>query len=282
MNFLKWGFLHLSKGEIVCKDNNLYFINNSFEILIPFQKISTLYLEDGITITSAAINLAAKKNLNIFWGNNSCSGYFVSGIPIVKHNKNIILQTKNFYENKKEIAVKLFKIFLNSSFDENLSIDSIRGIEANEMKSLYLNLSNKYNICWVHRMINCEWKTLDLINKAITTYYRCLYGLSQSVILNCGFSTSIGFIHAGTSLCFVYDIADLWKRKYIENVFEIVKNNTNEQSTIKEIRKFCNKMFFLDNLHQKTYNILKDLFNGYNNNKKQENIKNIIKEDDLF
>lgn len=278
----KWGFLHLSCGNIVVKNNNIVFENQSYNIEIPCQKISTLFLEEGITITSAAISLAAKKNLTILWGNKSCSGYFVSGIPIVKSNKNIILQSKYYFYNKNEIVNKLFKQMLYSDFNENSTIEQIRGIEANEMKKLYKQLAEKYCINWNKRMINCCWDELDLINKNITIYYRCLYGLCQSVIVNCGFSTAIGFIHAGTSLSFVYDIADLWKRKYLEDVFKITSTNKNEKQSIENIRSFCNKTFFLDNLFQKTYDILKELFNGYDSDKKQENNKTIDEEDELF
>ena len=51
----------------------------------------------------------------------------------------------------------------------------------------------------------------DFTNKILSAANTALYSLILSVIVSMGYSPHLGFIHTGSPLPFVYDIADLYK-----------------------------------------------------------------------
>ena len=60
-----------------------------------------------------------------------------------------------------------------------------------------------------------EFEVSDLTNQLITACNTALYALVSSVIHSLGFSPRIGFVHSGSPLPFVYDIADLYKEQIV-------------------------------------------------------------------
>ena len=51
----------------------------------------------------------------------------------------------------------------------------------------------------------------DIPNRCLSAATSCLYGLTEAAILAAGYAPTIGFLHTGQPLSFVYDIADLFK-----------------------------------------------------------------------
>ena len=56
-----------------------------------------------------------------------------------------------------------------------------------------------------------EWERSDPVNRALSAANACLYGVCHAAIVALGYSPSIGFIHTGKMLSFVFDIGDLYK-----------------------------------------------------------------------
>ena len=69
----------------------------------------------------------------------------------------------------------------------------------------------------------------DLTNQLITSCNTALYALISSILYSLGLSPRIGFIHSGSPLPFVYDIADLYKP---ELVFDLAFSLTAEMAGI--------------------------------------------------
>jgi CRISPR-associated protein Cas1 len=53
----------------------------------------------------------------------------------------------------------------------------------------------------------------DLTNQILTSANAALYGILCSAVHSMGYSVHIGFIHSGSPLPFVYDLADLYKER---------------------------------------------------------------------
>ena len=51
----------------------------------------------------------------------------------------------------------------------------------------------------------------DITNQVLTASNAALYGILSSAVHSMGYSPHIGFIHSGSPLPFVYDLADLYK-----------------------------------------------------------------------
>ena len=84
------------------------------------------------------------------------------------------------------------------------------------MQMLYARLAEKYFVSWRGRMYKPgDFKLSDLTNQLITSANAALYALVLSIIHSLGLSPHIGFIHSGSPLPFVYDIADLYKAELV-------------------------------------------------------------------
>lgn len=106
-------------------------------------------------------------------------------------------------------AKRAYKIRFNDNLSYITSFDSIRQLEGNRVKAAYRDYALKYGINWNKRIV--DWDSSDELNKCITISYQYLYGFAFSAISLMGCSPSLGFIHNGHRLAFVYDIADLLK-----------------------------------------------------------------------
>ena len=53
----------------------------------------------------------------------------------------------------------------------------------------------------------------DITNQIMTSANAALYGILCSVVHALGYSPHIGFIHSGSPLPFIYDLADLYKER---------------------------------------------------------------------
>ena len=58
-------------------------------------------------------------------------------------------------------------------------------------------------------LVDLRWG--DTTNKILTAFNAALYGILCSAIHAMGYSPHIGFIHSGSPMPFVYDMADLYK-----------------------------------------------------------------------
>jgi len=56
-----------------------------------------------------------------------------------------------------------------------------------------------------------KWHASDVPNRCLSAATSCLYGVAEAAVLAAGYAPAVGFIHTGTALSFVYDVADIYK-----------------------------------------------------------------------
>lgn len=67
--------------------------------------------------------------------------------------------------------------------------------------------------------------TSNTTNKILTSANAALYSLISSVVFSLGYSPYIGFVHSGSPLPFIYDLADLYKEHLtIDMAFSLTKD----------------------------------------------------------
>ena len=70
----------------------------------------------------------------------------------------------------------------------------------------------------------------------------CLYGVTEAAVLAAGYVPSLGFIHWGKALSFVYDIADIFKfDTVVPLAFKIAAREPTDPE--REVRLACRDMF---------------------------------------
>lgn len=123
------------------------------------------------------------------------------------------------------------------------SVDQLRGIEGSRVRQTYALLAKQYGVKWNGRKYDPkDWEKGDVVNRCISAATSCLYGISEAAVLAAGYAPTIGFIHSGKPLSFVYDIADIIKfDSVVPKAFEIAARQPAEPD--KEVRLACRDIF---------------------------------------
>jgi CRISPR-associated protein Cas1 len=78
--------------------------------------------------------------------------------------------------------------------------------------ALYQAKAEQYQVGWKGRSFTPgKFEMSDVTNQIITSTNAALYGILCSGVHSMGYSPQVGFIHSGSPLPFVYDLADLYK-----------------------------------------------------------------------
>jgi CRISPR-associated protein Cas1 len=110
------------------------------------------------------------------------------------------------------VVRRLYQLRFSETFDPELTIRQIRGMEGARVRDSYARAARDSGIEWSGRSYKRDkWSNADPVNRALSAANSCLYGVCHAAIVSAGFSPALGFVHTGKMLSFVYDIADLYK-----------------------------------------------------------------------
>lgn len=181
---------------------------------VPCANLGVLMLGPGVSITHAAIMSLADNGCLVIWCGEEGVRYYASGTGETRSARNTLYQARLWADNDTHLAVvrRMYEVRFDNPLPPNLTLRQIRGMEGNRVRCTYAEMSRSTGVPWTQRTYSREsWATADPINRALSAANSCLYGICHAGILSAGFSTSLGFIHTGKILSFVYDIADLYK-----------------------------------------------------------------------
>lgn len=150
------------------------------------------------------------------------------------------------------IARKMFaKRFPNIDLTDK-SLKEMMGLEGQRVRQLYLEKAQEYQVGWKGRQyVPNKFELSDLTNKILTATNTALYGILCSAIHSMGYSPHIGFIHSGSPLPFVYDLADLYKEKVtIDLAFQLTKEMAGMYDRYQVASAFRDRVIKLDLLTQ--------------------------------
>jgi len=100
---------------------------------------------------------------------------------------------------------------------ERRSIEQLRGIEGARVREFYKQTAKAFGMRWTGRRYPGGGSSteFDAPNRALNVANTCLYGLTEAAVHALGVSPGLGFIHSGSSVAFVLDIADLYKTELV-------------------------------------------------------------------
>jgi CRISPR-associated protein Cas1 len=92
------------------------------------------------------------------------------------------------------------------------SLKEMMGMEGSRVRALYESKAQQYGVGWKGRSYSPgKFELSDGTNKILTACNAALYGILSSVVHSLGYTPHVGFIHSGSPLPFIYDLADLYK-----------------------------------------------------------------------
>jgi len=237
--------LFVEHAAIDQEDSSIVIIQDDGRVPVPVASLVCLFLGPGTTITHSAVKTIAQNGCTVVWCGEDMMKFYASGIGETNHSRNCLRQAECCMDEKLHMQVvrRMYERRFDNPPDKNLSLEQLRGIEGIRVREAYKQASLSTGIPWEGRQYSsADWNASDDINKALSMANSQLYGLCQSVIVALGYSTSLGFIHTGKQLSFIYDVADLYKADTtIPAAFLSVQGSPT--NLWQEVRKRCRDSF---------------------------------------
>lgn len=213
----RYPFLYLERGRLEIDDSSVKWIDCDGDVVrLPIATINALLLGPGTTVTHEAVKVMAASNCCVCWvGEDSLLFYAVGQSPTAD-SRNMRAQMLAASDERKslEIARRMFARRFPSAELAGKSLKEMMGMEGYRVRQLYEHYAAKYNVGWKGRSFQPgKFEMSDSTNQILTSVNAALYGVLTSAIYSMGYSPHIGFIHSGSPLPFVYDLADLYKER---------------------------------------------------------------------
>ncbi len=242
--FLEYGELDVIDGAFVLVDVR------GVRVQIPVGGVACLMLEPGTRVSHAAVKLAAQTGCLLTWVGEAGVRLYSTGHPGGARSDRLLHQAALALdpEARRQIVRKMFAIRFGEVPDPSLSISQMRGLEGVRVRSLYEEYARRFRVRWEGRKYDPRnWGGADIANKCLSAGTACLYGVVEAGILAAGYSPSIGFLHSGHSLSFVFDIADLFKfQTVVPAAFEVAGQRPVHPE--REVRQKCRDLFRQENI----------------------------------
>lgn len=225
----RYPFIYLERGRLEVDDSSVKWIDSDCNVVrIPVATISTILVGPGTSITHEAIKVLSSANTMLCWVGEDSLLYYATGISSTANTRNVRLQASFASNNRTrtEVARRMFMERFDDVDVSSCSISDLMGKEGRRVKQLYSDMAEKYKVGWQgRRYVPGAFELSDITNKVLTSANAALYALITSSVFAMGFSPYLGFVHTGSPLPFVYDIADLYKEHLcIDFAFSMTKD----------------------------------------------------------
>ena len=211
----KYPFVYLERGRLEIDDSSVKWIDAEGNVVrLPVATINTLLLGPGTSITHEAVKTAAAANCSICWvGEDSLLFYAAGHVPTANtRNYKRQIQLAANRDKSLQVARRMFSRRFPDSDLKAKSLKEMMGMEGHRVRALYEQKAGEYGVGWKGRRFTPgKFQLSDVTNQVLTAANAALYGILCSGIHSLGYSLRTGFIHSGSPLPFVYDMADLYK-----------------------------------------------------------------------
>ena len=224
----RYPFIYLERGRLEIDDSSVKWIDSECNVLrLPIATISTILLGPGTSITHEAVKVLSSAKTTVCWVGEDSFLFYATGITPTANSRNIRKQA-NLASNRKIRLLVAKRMFMYRFPDTDLidsSLSDLMGKEGKRVKQLYQEKAEEYQIGWSWRSyVPGEFNLSDTTNKILTSSNSALYAIITSVVCATGYSPHIGFVHSGSPLPFIYDLADLYKEHLcIDFAFKMTK-----------------------------------------------------------
>src|SRR5690625_658278 len=211
----KYPFIYLERGRLEIDDSSIKWIDADNHVVpLPVATLNALLLGPGTSITHDAVRTAAAANCAICWVGEDSLLFYAAGFVPTADTRNLKRQITLSADPKKslDVARRMFARRFPGAELKGKNLQEMMGMEGHRVRRLYQEKAEQYQVAWKGRRFTPgKFEASDLTNQILTSANAALYGILCSATHSLGYSPHIGFIHSGSPLPFVYDLADLYK-----------------------------------------------------------------------
>ncbi|MHB1321392.1 MAG: type I-E CRISPR-associated endonuclease Cas1e [Acidithiobacillus ferrivorans] len=247
----KYPFIYLERGRLEIDDSSAKWIDCDNNVVrLPIATINCLLLGPGTTVTHEAVKTIAQSNCSLCWVGEDSLLFYASGQTPASDTRNMRDQISISTNPKKsiEVARRMFaKRFPEADLDGK-NLKEMMGMEGYRVRALYEKKGQEYGVGWKGRSYSPgKFEMGDLTNQVLTACNAALYGIISSSVHSMGYSPHVGFIHSGSPLPFVYDLADLYKEQLcIDLAFSLTLEMFGQYNKHKVLNAFRNRVIEMD------------------------------------
>jgi len=132
------------------------------------------------------------------------------------------------------------------------TLKEMMGMEGSRVRALYQEKAQHYGVGWKGRQFTPnKFELSDTTNQILTSANAALYGILCSAVHAMGYSPHIGFIHTGSPLPLIYDLADLYKAELsIDLAFALNKEMAGQYNKQLLAKRFRERVIAMNLLTQ--------------------------------
>lgn len=257
-------YLYVEHAFIEQEAQGIGIYDQSGLTLVPVAALGVLFLGPGTRITHAAVRALAGNGCTVCWVGEGYARFYAQGLGDTRSALRLQRQAKAWADPKLhlEVVLRLYQKRFREPLPKGADLGQVRGLEGVRVRTAYAHWSQKTGVPWRGRNYDRgNWGAADPVNRALSAGAAYLYGLSHAAIVSSGFSPSLGFIHTGKLLSFVYDVADLYKTEVlIPATFLTVAEGDLEVE--RRVRQKLRERILEERLLERMVEDLLDLFSG--------------------
>ncbi|MFH8684171.1 type I-E CRISPR-associated endonuclease Cas1e [Streptomyces lydicus] len=234
--------LYVERCHIDRDDNAVVLVNKARVVHVPAAWLAVLLIGPGSRITHGAVTLLADSGTSLCWVGEHGVRLYASGHGGARGSQLQLRQAWLVTRPKERVAVarRMYDMRFPAEDTSGLTLQQLRGREGTRVRRLYAQHSQRTGVPWTKR----EYKPGDAfaegddVNRLLSAANSALYGICHAVITGIGASPALGFVHTGSALSFVLDVADLYKAEFtIPLAFDLAaKGLTSERDARTAIR----------------------------------------------
>ncbi|MEO8257363.1 MAG: type I-E CRISPR-associated endonuclease Cas1e [Acidobacteriota bacterium] len=226
------GCLWLRRGALVVEDGTLRFATAGSDDLapgdygIPFQTVSTIFLEPGSTVSHDALRLLARHGTGLVATGEEGVRFYAS-MPFGQDDSSLARQQVLIWADKDKrvtVARRMYAWRLGEVLP-SADLTVLRGIEGARVKSLYRTLARQFGVNWAGRRYDREDpEATDRVNQALNHGSAAIRAAAMIAVAATSTVPQLGFIHEDSSNAFCLDVADIYRESVcVPAAFRAVK-----------------------------------------------------------
>jgi CRISPR-associated protein Cas1 len=219
--------LYVERTHIDRDENAVVLINKERTVRVPAALVAVVMRGPGTRITHGAMNLLGDSGTAVCWVGEHGVRMYAAGLG-PSRGAHLLLRQAHLVSRRDErlgVARRMYGMRFPGEDVSQATMQQLRGREGARIRKLYRAEAERTGVPWSGRryVAGRPDDAGDDVNRVLSATHSCLYGVCHAGIVGIGASPGLGFVHTGSAISFVLDIADLYKAKYtIPLAFDLV------------------------------------------------------------
>lgn len=220
--------VYVDQSVVGRNQNAVVLFDADGEIHVPAAMTAALLLGPGTRVTSGAMRLLADSGTTVCWVGENGVRMYAHAVSTAQTSRYMLRQAKLVSDPHKRLAVarEMYGMRFPGEDVSKMSLQQLRGREGVRVRRAYKLHSSRTGVPWEGRRYvpGQPYAAGDEVNRSLSALNACLYGVCHAATVGLGASAALGFVHSGSALSFVLDVADLYKAMTtIPTAFDLVQ-----------------------------------------------------------